>query len=145
MENPEGVDEVESIGPGGHDVELVGSGGPVKAEAPPPAARRPRHVAELAEVDTPARQNDGVRGGRTRAQTRAVTQQSVPGLVATLGPISASDIVYALVADQRADDEIELLNELVQDVESEPGSYQEAQQSKYPKIGRWPGLLKSKA
>ena len=134
MGNPGGDDEVESIGPGGHDdVESIGSAGPVEAEAPPPPARRPRHVAELADFNTPARENDEVRDGRTRAQTRAVNQQSVPGLVATLGPISASEIVYALVAEQRAGDEIELPRELVQDVESEPGSYLEAQQSKYAK------------
>ena len=108
MGNPGGDDEVESIGPGGHgDVESIGSGGPVEAEAPPPAARRPRHVAELASFNTPARENDEARDGRTRAQTRAVNQQSVPGLVATLGPISASEIVYALVAEQRAGDEVE--------------------------------------
>ena len=47
--------------------------------------------------------------------------------MATLGPISASEIIYALVAEQRASDEIELPKELVQDVKSEPGSYQEAQ------------------
>ena len=135
MENPGGDDEVESIGPGGHDdVESIGSGGPVEAEAPPPTARRPRHVAELADFNTPARDNDEVRDGRTRAQTRAVNQQSVPGLVAILGPISASETVYALLAEQKAGDEIELPKELVQDVESEPGSYQEAQQSKYANI-----------
>ena len=93
MGNSGGDDEVESIGPRGHDdVESIGSGGPVEAEAPPPAARRPRHV-ELADFDTPTRENDEVRDGRTRAQTRAVNQQSVPGLVATLGLISASEIV----------------------------------------------------
>ena len=54
--------------------------------------------------------------------------------MATLEPISASEIVYALVAEQTAGDEIELPKELVQDVESEPGSYQETQQSKYAKI-----------
>ena len=54
--------------------------------------------------------------------------------MATIGPISASEIVYSLVAEQRAGDEIELPKELVQDVESEPGSYQEAQQSRYAKI-----------
>ena len=54
--------------------------------------------------------------------------------MATLGPISASQMIYALVAEQRAGDEIELPKELVQDVESEPGSYQEAQQSKNAKI-----------
>ena len=54
--------------------------------------------------------------------------------MATLGPISASKIAYALVAEQRAGDKIELPKELVQDVKSEPGSYQEAQQSKYAKI-----------
>ena len=135
MGNPGGDDEVESIGSGGHDdVESIGSGGPVEAKAPPPAARHPRHVAELADFNTPAREIDEVRDGRTRAQTRAVNQQSVPVLVATLGPISTSEIEYARVAEQRAGDEIELPKELVQDVESEPGSYQEAQQSKYAKI-----------
>ena len=54
--------------------------------------------------------------------------------MATLGPISASEILYALVAEQRAGDEIELPKEPIQDVESEPGSYQEAQQSKYANI-----------
>ena len=109
MGNPRGDDEVESIGPRGHgDVESIGSGGPEKAEAPPPAARRPPNVAELADFQIPARENEEVRDGRIRAQTRAVIQQSVPGLVATLGPISASEIVYALVVEQRAGDEIEL-------------------------------------
>ena len=79
MGNPRGDGEVESIGPGGHDnEESIGSGGPVDAEAPLPAARRPRHVAELADFNTPARENDKVRDGRTRAQTRTVNQQSVP-------------------------------------------------------------------
>ena len=135
MGNPGGDDEVESVGPGGHDdLESIRSGGPVEAEATPPAARRPQHVAELADFNTSARENDEVRDGRTRAQTRAVNQQSVPGLVANLGPIFASEIVYALVAEQRAGDEIELPKGLVQDVESEPGNYQEAQQSKNAKI-----------
>ena len=135
MGNPGGDDEVESIGPGGHDdVESIGSGGPVEAEAPPPAARHLRHVAELADFNNPARENDGVRDGKTRAQTRAVNQQSVPGLVATLGSISASEIVNALVADQRAGYEIELPTELLQNVESGPGSYQEAQQLMCAKI-----------
>ena len=77
-------------------------------------------------IFTAARENDEVREGRTRAQTRAVNQQSVSGLVATLGPISASEIMYALLAEQRAGDPVELPKELVQDVESKPGSYQEA-------------------
>ena len=109
--------ELEMGNPGEDDeVESIGSGGPVEAEAPPPAARRPRHVAELADFNTPAREIDEVRDGRTRAQTCAVNQQSIPGLVSTLGPISASEILYALVAEQRAGDEIELPKELVQDV-----------------------------
>ena len=99
--------EVEVGNPGGDDdVESIGSGGPVEAEASPPAARRPRHVAELADLNTPTREHNKARGGRTRAQTRAVNQQSIPGLAATLGPISASEIVYAFVAEQRAGDEI---------------------------------------
>ena len=52
--------------------------------------------------------DDELREGRTRAQTRAVNQQSVSGLVATLGPISASEIMYALLAEQRAGDAVEL-------------------------------------
>ena len=68
MGNPGGDDEVESIGPAGHhDVESIGSGEPVEAEASLPAARRPPHVAELADFNTPARENDDVRDGRTRA------------------------------------------------------------------------------
>ena len=125
-----GHNDVESIGPEGQEVE---------AEAPSPAARRPRHVAELADFNTNARENDEVREGRTRAQTRAVNQQSVSGLVATLGPISASEIMYALLAEQRAGDAVELPKELVQGVESEPGSYQEARQSKHAKI--WDGAM----
>ena len=39
---------LELIGPGGHDdVESIGSGGPVEAEALPSSACRPRHVAEF--------------------------------------------------------------------------------------------------
>ena len=54
--------------------------------------------------------------------------------MATLGPISRSEIVYAFVAEQRACDEIELPKELVQDIESGPGSYQKARKSKYANI-----------
>ena len=61
------------------------------------------------------------------------------GLVAALGPISASEIMYALLAEQRAGDTVELPKELVQDVESEPGSYQEARQSKHARI--WDGAM----
>ena len=41
----------------------VGSGGPVEAEAFLPAARRSRHVAELADFNTPARTRATVGGG----------------------------------------------------------------------------------
>ena len=75
-----------------------------------------------------------MREGRTRAQTRAVNQQTVPGLMATVGPIFATEVVYSLLSEQRAGDDTELPKELVQDVESEPGNYQEAQRSKYAKI-----------
>ncbi|CAB1112906.1 unnamed protein product [Ectocarpus sp. CCAP 1310/34] len=140
MGDPGGDDEEESMEQGGHDdEESIRSGGPVEAEAPPPAARRPRHVAELADFNTASRENDEVREGRTRAQTRAVNQQSVPGLVASLGPISATELVYTLMSEQRAGDETELPKELVQDVESVPDSYQEAQRSKYAKI--WEGAM----
>ncbi|CAB1120053.1 unnamed protein product [Ectocarpus sp. CCAP 1310/34] len=136
--DPGGDDEVESMGQGGQDEEeLNGSGRPVETEASPPTGRRPRHVAELADFNTAARENDEVREGRTRAQTRAVNQQSVPGLMATIGPISGTEVLYALLSEQRAGDETELPKELVQDVESEPGSYEEAQRSKYAKI--WEG------
>ena len=70
----------------------------MEAKPPPPAGRRPRHVDELADIINPAREIDDVRGGRPRPQARAFYQPSVPGLVTTLGPISASAIVHALVA-----------------------------------------------
>ena len=54
--------------------------------------------------------------------------------MATVGPIFATEVVYSLLSEQRAGDETELPKELVQDVESEPGNYQEAQRSKYAKI-----------
>ena len=47
--------------------------------------------------------------------------------------------MYALLAEQRSGDAVELPNELVQDVKSEPGSYQEARQSKDAKI--WDGAM----
>ena len=110
--DPGGDDEVESIVLGGHDdVESIGpEGQEVEAEAPPPAARRPQHVAELADFNTNERENDEVREGKTHA----ANQQSVSGLVATLGPISASEIMYVLLAEQRAGDAVELPKELVQ-------------------------------
>ncbi|CAB1112508.1 unnamed protein product [Ectocarpus sp. CCAP 1310/34] len=144
-EDPGEHDEVESEDPGGHeeesmdqggqDTESAGPGGQeVEVEASPPAARRPQHVVDLADFNTAARESDEVRAGRTRAQTRAINQQSVSGLVATLGPISASEIVHALIAEQRAGDAVELPKELIQDVEPEPGSYQEALRSKHATI-----------
>ena len=47
--------------------------------------------------------------------------------------------MYALLAEQRAGDAVELPKELVQGVESEPGSYQEARKSKHAKI--WDGAM----
>ena len=47
--------------------------------------------------------------------------------------------MYALLVEQRAGDAVELPKELVQGVESEPGSYQEAQESKHAKI--WDGAV----
>ena len=70
-----------------------------------------RQCTELADFNTAARENDEVREGRTRAQTRAVNQQSVSGLVATLGLISASELMYTLLAEQRAGDAVELPKE----------------------------------
>ena len=56
--DPGGDDEVESVVLGGHDdVESIGpEGQEVEAEAPSPAARRPRHVAELVDFNTNARE-----------------------------------------------------------------------------------------
>ncbi|CAB1096365.1 unnamed protein product [Ectocarpus sp. CCAP 1310/34] len=140
--------EAESAGPGGQEVEsesqegldeqLVEAGGQeVESETFPPAThvpsnRRTRH--ELASYNTAVNENVEVREGRTRAQTRAVNQQSVSGLMATLGPISASEIVEAPLMEQRASDAVELPKVLIQDVQSEPGSYQEARQSMYSTI-----------
>ena len=47
--------------------------------------------------------------------------------------------MHALLAEQRVGDAVELPKELVQDVESEPGSYQEARQSKHAMI--WDGAM----
>ena len=47
--------------------------------------------------------------------------------------------MYALLAEQRAGNAVELPKELVQDVESETGSYQEARQSMHAKI--WDGAM----
>ncbi|CAB1104029.1 unnamed protein product [Ectocarpus sp. CCAP 1310/34] len=43
--------------------------------------------------------------------------------MATLGPIPASEIVEALLVGQRASDTMELPRELIQDVETEPGTF----------------------
>ena len=81
MGNPGGDDEVESIVPGGHDdVEAIWSGGPVEVEALPPAARRPRHVAELADFNTPARDNDEVIDGRLTRKPVQLTSRAYPAL-----------------------------------------------------------------
>ncbi|CAB1113542.1 unnamed protein product [Ectocarpus sp. CCAP 1310/34] len=142
-ENQEGLDE-ELVEPGGQEVE---------SESFPPAThvpsnRRARH--ELASYNTAANENVEVREGRTRAQTRAVNQQSATGLMATLGPISASELIEALLVEQRASDAMELPKVLIQDVESEPSSYKEARQSKYFSIwdkamsAEFEGLFKSR-
>ncbi|CAB1104601.1 unnamed protein product [Ectocarpus sp. CCAP 1310/34] len=54
--------------------------------------------------------------------------------MATPGPISASELIDALLVEQRASDAMEMPKVLIQDVESEPGSYKEARQSKYSSI-----------
>ncbi|CAB1099879.1 unnamed protein product [Ectocarpus sp. CCAP 1310/34] len=133
-----GGQEVESESQEGLDEELVEPGGQeVESETLPPATHVPsnrRARRELASNNTAANQNDEVRGGRTRAHTRAVHQQSVSGLMATSGPISASEIVEARLVEQRASDTMELPRELIQAVETEPGSYREARQSKHAVI-----------
>ena len=80
MGNPGGDDEVESIAPGGHDVESIMSGGPVEAEAPPPAARRSRHVDELADFNTPARVNDEVRNVELARKPVQLSSRAYPAL-----------------------------------------------------------------
>ena len=90
----------------------------------PPAARSA--LRQLAAHNTPAHDNDEVRAGRTRARTRAEAQQGASVLFATLGPFAGTEMVEALASEQRAHDEGELPKELVQDVESEPASFQEA-------------------
>ena len=66
-----------------------------------------------------------VMAGRTRACTRAEAQQGASVLFVTLGPFAGTEMVEALISEQRASDEGELPKELVQDVESEPASFQE--------------------
>ena len=75
-----------------------------------------------------------VMAGRTRACTRAEAQQGASVLFATLGPFAGTEMVEALISEQRASDEGELPKELVQDVESEPASFQEACSSKHALI-----------
>ena len=98
----------------------------------PPAARSA--LRQLAAHNTPAHDNDEVRAGRTRARTRAEAQQGASVLFATLGPFAGTEMVEALISEQRASDEGELPKELVQDVESEPASFQEACSSKHALI-----------
>ena len=50
--------------------------------------------------------------------------------------MSASEIVYALVSEQRAGDEIELLKKMVQDVESKPGAIKKPSNQSTPRFGR---------
>ncbi|CAN0320183.1 unnamed protein product, partial [Scytosiphon promiscuus] len=71
-----------------------------ESEELPPAARRARR--ELADHNTPVHEDYEVRTGRTRARTRAANQQSASVLLATLGPLSATEMVEALTAEQRA-------------------------------------------
>ncbi|CAN0473829.1 unnamed protein product, partial [Scytosiphon promiscuus] len=91
-----------------------------ESEELPPAARRARR--ELADHNTPVHEDDEVRTGRTRARTKAANQQSASVLLATRGPLSATEMV-ALIAEQRACEDEELPNELIQDVETEPASF----------------------
>ena len=98
----------------------------------PPAARSA--LRQLAAHNTPAHDNDEVRAGRTRARTRAEAQQGASVLFATLGPFAGTEMVEALISEQRASDKGELPKELVQDVESEPASFQDACSSKHALI-----------
>ena len=81
----------------------------------PPAARRALH--ELADHNTPVHDDDEVWIGRTRARTRAANQQSASILLATLGRFAATEVVEALIAEQKASENEELPKELIQDVE----------------------------
>ena len=101
-------------------------------EALPPAARRALH--ELADHNTPVHDDDEVRIGRTRARTRAANQQSASILLATPGPFAATEVVEALIAEQKASENEELPKELIQDVEPEPASFQEASRSEHASI-----------
>ena len=73
-----------------------------------------------------------------------IASELVVNLVFNFGSIFASEVVYALVAEQRIGIEMELPQLLIQDVESEPGSYHVAQRCT-PRIGKEPGLQRLKA
>ena len=126
VEQTLGGQESEGGEQGGQD-----SGGNDNEELPP-AARRALH--ELADHNTPVHDDDEVRIGRTRARTRAANQQSVSILLATLGPFAATEVVEALIAEQKASENEELPKELIQDVEPEPASFQEASRSEHASI-----------
>jgi len=126
VEQTLGGQESEGGEQGGQD-----SGGNDNEELPP-AARRALH--ELADHNTPVHDDDEVRIGRTRARTRAANQQSASILLATLGPFAATEVVEALIAEQKASENEELPKELIQDVEPEPASFQEASRSEHASI-----------
>ena len=126
VEQTLGGQESEGGEQGGQD-----SGGNDNEELPP-AARRALH--ELADHNTPVHDDDEVRIGRTRARTRAANQQSASILLATLGPFAATEVVEALIAEPKASENEELPKELIQDVEPEPASFQEASRSEHASI-----------
>ena len=126
VEQTLGGQESEGGEQGGQD-----SGGNDNEELPP-AARRALH--ELADHNTPVHDDDEVRIGRTRERTRAANQQSASILLATLGPFAATEVVEALIGEQKASENEELPKELIQDVEPEPASFQEASRSEHASI-----------
>ena len=79
-----------------------------------------------------------LREGRTRAQTRALNQQQATGLLASLGPINGDYTLRALIAEQKT---LKKPNEIPAEhaKEPEPTTIAEARASAHTDI--WEGAM----
>ena len=128
VEQEQGGQEPEGGEPEGQESVPQEQGGQESQNDLPPAARRALHV--IGDYNKAPRPNHEVRTGRTRAESRAVEQQGASVLFSMLGPFAGTEMVEALISEQRASDEGELPKEPVGEVGPEPASFQEARSSK---------------
>ena len=74
--------------------------------------------------------DDEVREGRTRVQTRALNREAAAGLISTTGPCEGGHIFHVLLAAQDAGIEPTRLPDcLLKEAEPEPTSYSPARSS----------------